>query len=599
MATGTEMNDPTSSEKVRIAERQIAPVRLLVVSFNSAVFAFLMDKAGTVPIVAYGIIAVALAYAVWTLRWPRASTGGLLGSSYFTASADALLIVAWIYATGGISSPFHMLLYLSVVAVAFRYELRETVAAAIIYVASYVGLLAILGQMAGHGTIVLVRVAYVGLCAMLAMVMSREVSRQMRSRAEVSEQLGRQGRLLERRSRFLADASTALASSLDWDEIPSRIARLVVPTLGAACLVDLVGPEGELSRAAEASAEPGDPDLLPRLSAWTTAGGPESPLSRVLQRGEAVADSDAVIVPLKTTGRPFGALTLKLASTPSASGPLRWKPSTEDLSVAEELAQHAALAVENARLYREAREAVAARDVFLTMAAHELRTPLASLRLYAELLARAARPSPPPAPTDTASRAQKIIRQTQRLDRLVDQLLDVSRISAGRLALEPEDVHLGSIVEDVVSRFEEERSRVGSIIQVEYAGAPVMGRWDPARIDQVVTNLVGNAIKYGEGGPISIRLERSGDRASLTVRDQGIGIAPGEQRRLFQRFARAAGHEAPGGIGLGLWIARQLVEAHGGSIRVESAPRQGSSFIVELPCRTISAPKTGAAPVSR
>ena len=157
MATRAQIKDPTTSEKVRTAERQIALVRLFVVSINSAVYAFLMDKAGTVPFLAYTIIALALPYAAWTLWRPPAEGGGPFVSSYFTSTSDALLIVAWIYATGGINSPFHLLLYISVVAVAFRYELRETVVAAIIYVASYVGLLAALGQISGHGTAVLVR----------------------------------------------------------------------------------------------------------------------------------------------------------------------------------------------------------------------------------------------------------------------------------------------------------------------------------------------------------------------------------------------------------------------------------------------------------
>jgi signal transduction histidine kinase len=587
MASSIEMNDATSSEKVRIAERQIAPVRLFVVSFNSVVYAFLMSRAGTVPLLADAIIGVALAYAIWTLRLPPPRAGGIRSSSYFTSTADALLIVLWIYATGGVDSPFHVLLYISVVAVAFRYEVSETVVAAVIYVVSYVGLLAILGQIAGHGTTVLVRSAYVGLFAMLALHMSREVSRQMRSRAEITERLERQSRMLERRSRFLVEASAALSSSLDSDEIPSRIARLVVPALGAACLVDLVGPEGELWRAAEASAESGEADLLSRLGAWTTAGGPESPLARALERGETVVENGAVIVPLKSTGRPFGALTLELGAPSTLQpGGRQWRPSGESRLLAEELAQHAALAVENARLYREARDAVTARDAFLTMAAHELRTPLASLALYAEMLARTARAAPPNALADAGSRAQKIIGQTRRLGRLIDQLLDVSRLSGGQLTLEPEEVQLRTIVDEVVGRFEEERSRAGSTIRVETAGAPATGRWDRGRIDQVVTNLVANALKYGEGRPINIRVELAGDRASLTVRDHGMGIALDQQGRLFQRFARAAGPEAPSGIGLGLWIARQLVEAHGGSIRVESAPREGSSFIVELPCRS-------------
>lgn len=226
----------------------------------------------------------------------------------------------------------------------------------------------------------------------------------------------------------------------------------------------------------------------------------------------------------------------------------------------------------------ERRHAIGLRDSLISLASHELRTPLTSLQLRVQLLARNAR-----APTLSRERFSRDAAgaedQVKRMARLVDDLLDISRIMSGRLRLDVEDVDLGGFVHEVVDRCpESQRELVG--IKVE--GEPIVGRWDRMRIDQIVSNLLSNALKYGENNPIEISVGREADRARLVVRDHGVGIAAADLPRIFERFERAAARHV-GGFGLGLWIVRQVVDALGGTIAVESRLGSGSVFIVELP----------------
>jgi signal transduction histidine kinase len=163
----------------------------------------------------------------------------------------------------------------------------------------------------------------------------------------------------------------------------------------------------------------------------------------------------------------------------------------------------------------------------------------------------------------------------------VESLLDVTRVVAGRLLLEPEETDLYAVVEEVVARFKEQAAKVGSRIVLELE--PCSGNWDRLRLDQIVTNLVSNAIKYGPGQPVEVRLRARGDTGVLTVRDHGIGIPPEDQNRVFERFERAVSSKHFGGLGLGLWIAKQIVTAMGGTIGVNSEPGLGSEFTVVLP----------------
>jgi signal transduction histidine kinase len=223
-------------------------------------------------------------------------------------------------------------------------------------------------------------------------------------------------------------------------------------------------------------------------------------------------------------------------------------------------------------------DALRARDAFLSMASHELKTPLTALRLQVESLLRARETIPAP----TARTADAIRRQAVRLTVLVNTLLDVSRLNEARLQLHLEDVDVTALVRDVVSRFGSETELSRSPIRVDAADG-VCGRWDRLRLEQVVTNLVSNALKYGEGKPVSVRVESDGATARVVVADEGIGIAPGEQHRIFERFERGRAARGYGGFGLGLWITHEIVTALGGRIAVESAAGAGSTFRVELP----------------
>ena len=229
------------------------------------------------------------------------------------------------------------------------------------------------------------------------------------------------------------------------------------------------------------------------------------------------------------------------------------------------------------------RKAIILRDDFLSVASHELRTPLTSLKLEVANLSRIARRDggSSGAPRLIA-KVEKIDSQAARLHRLIDELLDVSRIAAGRLELHVEAVDLAQIVNEVGTRFSDEAARVGSTLNI-HAPASVVGRWDKSRLDQVVTNLVSNAIKYGDCKPIDVTLEAEDDRAVVTIRDRGLGIAPNDHERIFGRFERAASTRHYGGIGLGLWIVKQIIDALGGTVTVESTPGTGSTFTVELP----------------
>ncbi|WP_426755550.1 CHASE domain-containing protein [Myxococcus sp. Y35] len=237
---------------------------------------------------------------------------------------------------------------------------------------------------------------------------------------------------------------------------------------------------------------------------------------------------------------------------------------------------------EQRRLTGEARAAVQVRDDFLSVAAHELRTPLTSLKLQFQLLYRGLRGGAPPDLEKLGQRLESCERQTSRLTSLVDSLLDVSRLARGRLELNLEPLALDEVAREAARRFESEAQSAGVQLTVDSPQA-VTGRWDRLRLEQVLTNLLSNALKYGQGTPVDVRVRSDGTHATLEVADHGIGLTPEDAQRIFGRFERAVSSRHYGGLGLGLFITRQLVEALGGRITVTSAPGQGSTFTVVLP----------------
>ncbi|PYR01649.1 MAG: hypothetical protein DMF97_07040, partial [Acidobacteria bacterium] len=247
----------------------------------------------------------------------------------------------------------------------------------------------------------------------------------------------------------------------------------------------------------------------------------------------------------------------------------------------EGIAERARNEAERDRLLNELREAVRVRDTFLAIAAHELKTPLTALQLQIRLLQKSdGRTSAAMSAQQLEHAVEMIARQTTRLHALIENFLEVVNITSGHMDLDRAPVDLRQIVNDIVAH--DHLGRSGPAIVVDVDGQAV-GLWDRVRLESVIGNLVSNAVKFGEGKPISISVSCDGSTARVVVTDNGIGIAREEQARIFGKFERAVSERHYGGFGLGLWVARQIVEAHGGSIRVASEAGKGSTFVVELP----------------
>jgi PAS domain S-box-containing protein len=400
---------------------------------------------------------------------------------------------------------------------------------------------------------------------------------------------------------FLDRAGTALARSLDVEATLASAARLPVPFLADWCSVEVgPGPPPAERFTAVAHADPGCEDAVRQVAAWPelapTAAGPGASIVADLalrltsRRGElpaAVAPVAMIAVPLTARGRVVGQMRLARCSANAGYG-------AHELRLADELGRRTAQALDNALLYRDAREAIRVRDEFLSIASHELRTPLTPVKLHVESVKRFVAKEFPDcaARLELARRLDTCDRQLDRAARLVANLLDVSRLRTGRFDLEVGECDLRELVVEVAGRFSEELERAGRGLEL-HAASPVPGRWDRARLDQVLTNLVSNAVRYGGRQPIAIACSCDGDRAVVTVSDRGPGIEEKDLARIFERFESGPDSRSHGGLGLGLYIARRIVEAHGGAITVSSAPGAGATFTVELPVRRPATTPTG------
>ncbi|WP_437752521.1 AAA family ATPase [Sorangium sp. So ce1389] len=384
----------------------------------------------------------------------------------------------------------------------------------------------------------------------------------------------------EQAERFLAEASHRLMA-LGYGATLESVAQLAVPDLADQCVIDVdlaPGAPGHTVATAGVPAELADAlmDALRPLAA-ASPSRPEVGDLGAAPLLQQLGVHAFLRVPLRARDRCFGVMNL-LATAPRR----RYGPA--DLWLAEELGRRAALALDNARLFAEAQEAIARRDEFLLVASHELKTPLTSLKMQAHLIERQLPryQRAEVAPERIEAAFQVLNRQIARLGHLINELLDVTRLSAGRLTLVRAQVDLAALAREVVERMGQQLANARCSVQLDLDEA-VIGRWDPSRVEQVLINLLSNAMKYGAGGPIHVVAREQGDRALLAVRDHGIGIAASDQARIFERFERAVSVRNFGGLGLGLYIVRWIVASHGGTIRVESQPGAGATFIVQLP----------------
>jgi PAS domain S-box-containing protein len=409
---------------------------------------------------------------------------------------------------------------------------------------------------------------------------------------------------LLRRLSFLAQAGVTLATSLDYQETLEHLLQLAVPFLADWCAVDILQPDGTVRRRAvvhmdaqrtalawemerryplDLRSDTGVAQVLRSGQPVLTENIPESCLVDMARdaghlrflRGLGMRSS--LLLPLVARGRVMGCLSLVYAESGRRYG-------EADLRFCEDLARRAALALDAASLYREAQDAIRLREEFLSIASHELKTPLTPLQLRLGTLARLARrASGGPLPAEQVAREVALAQQqVTQISELISHLLDVTRIRAGQLKVHLEEVDLCRVVREVVARFSSQAEQVGCPLVLQVEGT-LTGLWDALRLEQVVTNLVTNALKYAPGQPIVVRVWLEGEEACLTVRDEGMGITPELLSRLFERFERGVSDQHQGGLGLGLYITRRIVEALGGSIRVTSEPQRGALFTVRLP----------------
>jgi PAS domain S-box-containing protein len=401
--------------------------------------------------------------------------------------------------------------------------------------------------------------------------------------------------------RLLAHTSHELSVSLDLQDNLSRLLHLVVPEVANWAYVELVSEtdEGTVAHLHGFAERPwsltlsllcntpvlwelGDPDASRNVTSLLTVRSPEvlegiAHTPAQLRYLRELAPHTVVVVPLCAGVRCFGRLILGLSAAER-------RADAGMLPLMEELGRRAGQAIDNARLYREVQDTVRVREDFLSIASHELRTPLTPVLLHLASLERllGQNGAPSAVAEEATRRIASIKRQTERLTRLVESLLDVSRIRAGRLELELEEMDLGELVQDVVSRFREEVAREDVRLNIEVPEG-LKGHWDRSRIDQVLTNLVSNALKYGKRQPVDIRATEVGDRVVVAVQDRGIGIAGNNPERVFARFERAVDARSFSGLGLGLYIVQQLVHAHGGTISLHTQAGEGSTLTVDLP----------------
>ena len=406
-----------------------------------------------------------------------------------------------------------------------------------------------------------------------------------------------------KRSLFLAEAGLLLSESLDYEATLAKIGTLIVPKLADWYSIDTADENGEQKRLAVALSDKFKSTLTNESIERLSPAHTEENIRQVLKTGkpklyanlsidlsqkrernkkssfklEVPVLKSAMIVPLIARGKTTGAITF-LSFLDSHHY------DDEDLRMAEDLAHRIAVAIDNAGLYRQAQAAIDTRNEFLSIASHELKTPLTPLKIQVQMLLRTLR-------TDSIeslslerlkSIAQTSDRQITKLSHLIEDLLDISKLTERKLNLELCEFDLIELIREIIDRYSSQMSKAGCSIEF-LPTESIMVRWDRFRIEQVITNLLTNAIKYGPGKPLCIAVSVCQSVVRLSFQDQGIGIARKDHERIFGRFERAAASCNFGGLGLGLYIVQQILKTHGGKISVQSELNKGSTFTVELP----------------
>jgi signal transduction histidine kinase/CheY-like chemotaxis protein/PAS domain-containing protein len=397
---------------------------------------------------------------------------------------------------------------------------------------------------------------------------------------------------------FLAGVSRMLAESLDYETTLENVAKSAVPEIADWCAVRIIATDGSMERLADVHSDPSRQQMLKdmvELFPPTEDFGPRKVLregkSQFLPDTSGLADVVAtdqthrdllhkigftsyICVPMRGHQHVLGLISMAITD----SG----RRFTEaDLELAEVLAARATMAIENARLYRDARDELQRRETFIAQLGHELRNPLSAIANAVTVL-----DAEPAASERVVTLREILLRQTSQLSRLVNDLLDVSRITQGKISLNRKTLDLGELVNRCVETLKETEGANGRHLDVQIGEGPLTIDGDEVRVEQIVWNLLTNAIKFTEpGGNIDIAVSGENDYAVFTVVDDGAGILPEQLPHIFRPFHQATiGSVEAGGMGLGLALVEQLTRLHGGSVEVSSdGPAMGSRFEVKLP----------------
>ena len=406
----------------------------------------------------------------------------------------------------------------------------------------------------------------------------------------------------EERLRFLSEASKVLTASLDYQTTLDQLARLAIPYLGDACIIDMAGEHRKDRAALVAHIDHEQEAVLREMRRqYAPTGKSTHPVAQVLRTGQSLvvnqipqtlidqhvhndshrtavaslAPQSFMMVPFAARGQTIGVISLYATQAPRHY-------TADDLGLLEELARRSAIALDNAQLYQEAQEAIREREAFLSIASHEVKNPLTTLLGRSQLLRR--RLSRKPDSERDLDDTDTIIEQGKRINRLLTELLDASQLESGQFTIQPAPLDLGELLLHVVSELKPSApdhtiTYAGHADRLEISG-------DASRLEQVFHNLISNAVKYSPaGGTIAVDLSTDSSRAHIAIRDEGLGIPTNALPHLFKRFYRVSSDSSQqiAGSGIGLFVVKEIVTGHGGTVEVHSTEGAGSTFTVHLP----------------
>lgn len=558
---------PPSIDAARshVIERNIALIRLTIVAVGALVYFFLLDHTGTDARLAGVVAGVALAFSAFVLgtepyrRWPK------VASSYTVSALDGAFLLVWIYATGGFASPFYVVMYVAIAAIAFRYSPVESLVASLLYAFSYVSMLLFLGEgQESLGELVL-RISYIFLVAAVGILVSSELASTQRQTREMSSQV-EQARLA------VAKFRSFLETAPDGIVVADRGGRIVVANTRAERMFGF--NRGELTGAPVDTVIP--EVVQAEYREFERSTPPEGTL-RMLGRGQEV-------VARRRDGSTFAA-DVNLSPVGTDEGLLI-------TSIVRDVTDRREAERERARAEEQRKELVRLKELddfktrLINTTAHELGTPLTPIKLQVHLLKKGLTG---PLNEEQEKAVGILDRNINRLTHLVEDVLEVARLQAGRLKVDQKALDINDVVGEAAESFEAPAREAG--ISLETKLAPQLHvHGDSKRLIQVLFNLLSNAIKFTpHGGKIRLETKLQDDQAMVTVQDTGAGIRRDDLARLFQPFSQVHDpmQRTHAGSGLGLYISRGIVELHGGRIWADSpGPDMGTTVTLTLPIIT-------------